>query len=92
MTVKVDIIDDVPQISAGDNNAVAGVDGSTVFEGALTIDYGADGASDSFTDTGIHVRVDGIDFVFKAGSNGELAPLDVVAGHVDADRWKRRSL
>ncbi|WP_462370165.1 retention module-containing protein [Oxalobacter formigenes] len=80
VTVKVDIIDDVPQISAGDNNAVAGVDGSTVFEGALTIDYGADGASDSFTDTGIHVRVDGIDFVFKAGSNGELAPLDVVAG------------
>lgn len=74
VTVKVDIIDDIPHINVTENGSVITGTGETVFQGSLTVDYGADDPSGDFGGMDIHAQIAGSDFsvIFRVLDNGEL--------------------
>ena len=73
INVKVDIVDDVPHIDVAENGSIL-TGGQRIYDGSLTIDYGADAHSGEQGGADIRVQVAGSDFcgTFRVNADGSF--------------------
>ena len=75
MNVTVDIVDDVPHLNVTEKGSTINDNGDVLFQGSLTINYGADGVSTVPGGMDIRVNVAGSEFppfIFRVSEEGEF--------------------
>lgn len=73
VNVNINIVDDVPQIDVAENGSIL-TGGQRIYDGSLTIDYGADGHSGDQVGADIRVQIVGSDFTgtFRVNADGSF--------------------